>query len=184
MVGQEGSRRQWTGLEDSSADPVWVVRGLSIMGGDGLPENYRAAAVNRAELQQLAEERIRDAKALLDARRWSAAYYLAGYAVECGLKACVLARVATAAEVIFEDRRFSEKCWTHSVEDLVKLAGLEAARVADVAADRVLRGNWLIVKDWSENSRYQRTSHQTAKSLYRAITNRTHGVMQWIKARW
>lgn len=140
--------------------------------------------MNRIELQQLAEERIRDAKALLDARRWSAAYYLAGYAVECGLKACVLARVAAAAEVIFEDRRFSERCWTHSIKELVRLAGLEAAEAAEAAADRTLRENWLIAKDWTENSRYQKSSHQKAKRLYRAITNRTNGVMQWIRARW
>jgi hypothetical protein len=38
----------------------------------------------------MAGERVRDAAALLKARRWSAAYYLAGYAAECGLKACVV----------------------------------------------------------------------------------------------
>ncbi len=31
---------------------------------------------------------MRDAEVLLDAGQWSGAYYLAGYAVECGLKAC------------------------------------------------------------------------------------------------
>jgi HEPN domain-containing protein len=46
-------------------------------------------AVNRTQLQQLAEERVRDAKALPNAGQWSGAYYLAGYAVECGLKACI-----------------------------------------------------------------------------------------------
>jgi hypothetical protein len=43
-------------------------------------------AVNKDELRQLAQDRILDAKALLAARRWSGAYYLAGYAVECALK--------------------------------------------------------------------------------------------------
>jgi hypothetical protein len=47
------------------------------------------AVMNRAELQRLAKERISDAKVLLAARHWSAAYYLAGYAVECALKACI-----------------------------------------------------------------------------------------------
>jgi len=49
--------------------------------------------LNRPQLHQLAEDRVLDAKALLDAGRWSGAYYLAGYAIECGLKACVLAYV-------------------------------------------------------------------------------------------
>jgi len=39
----------------------------------------------------MAEERLRDAKALLDGQRWEFAYYSAGYAVECALKSCVLA---------------------------------------------------------------------------------------------
>jgi HEPN domain-containing protein len=43
--------------------------------------------VNRQEARQLADEWVVDAKLLLDAGRWHAAYYLAGYAVECGLKA-------------------------------------------------------------------------------------------------
>lgn len=51
--------------------------------------------MNRTQWQKLAERWLEDAKALLDAERWPAAYYLAGYAIECGLKACVLVRVAT-----------------------------------------------------------------------------------------
>jgi HEPN domain-containing protein len=46
--------------------------------------------VNRAELRQLASDRIEDARILLAGGRWSAAYYLLGYAVETGLKACIL----------------------------------------------------------------------------------------------
>lgn len=45
--------------------------------------------MNRTQLQILAEERARDAEALLNAGRWSGAFYLAGYAIECGLKACI-----------------------------------------------------------------------------------------------
>ncbi len=140
--------------------------------------------MNRRQWQRLAERWLVDARALLKVRRWAAAYYLTGYALECGLKACVLARVAATAEVIFEDKKFSEKCWTHSIPELVKRAGLETARAADAATNLSLGQNWLVVKDWSEASRYQDTSHQKAKRLYRAITDKKNGVMQWIKARW
>ncbi len=140
--------------------------------------------MNRLAWQQLAERWLVDAKAMLDAHRWSAAYYVAGYAVECGLKACVLARLAAEAEVIFEDKKFSEKCWTHSLLELVKLADLEATRVADAAANAALGKNWLFVKDWSEKSRYQTSSHQKAKKLYNAITDDPNGVMPWIRAHW
>src|SRR4051795_13146320 len=95
----------------------------------------RAVAVNRVQWQQLAARWLADAQGLLDGHRWSAAYYLAGYSVECGLKACVLARVAVSPEVIFDDRKFSKKCWTHSVLELVKHAGLESTLAADVLAN-------------------------------------------------
>lgn len=140
--------------------------------------------MNRVGWQQLAERWLVDAKHLLDDHRWSAAYYLAGYAVECGLKACVLARVAAKPEVIFEDRKFSEKCWTHSVGELVKQADLEGIRAADAAANPLLAKNWLLVKDWKEQVRYQTTSHQKAKKLYAALADQPNGVMQWIRAHW
>jgi HEPN domain-containing protein len=140
--------------------------------------------VTRTEWQQLAERWLADAKALLDARRWSAAYYVAGYAVECGLKACVVARVAAAPELIFQDKRFSEKCWTHSPADLVKVAGLEEDRVAEVAANPAFKENWNVAMAWSEQARYNTMTHHEAKRLYGAITNQANGVMPWIRARW
>jgi len=45
--------------------------------------------MNRGDFQQLAEEHLRHAKALLDAGLYSGAYYMCGYAVECALKACI-----------------------------------------------------------------------------------------------
>jgi HEPN domain-containing protein len=140
--------------------------------------------VNRVQWQQLAERWLLDAKDLLDHHHWSAAYYLAGYSVECGLKACVLVRVIATPEVIFETKRFSEYCWTHDLLELVKQAGLESTRAADIAGNSVLAGNWLVVKDWSEKSRYATTPHHKAKKLYQAITASPDGVMQWIKTRW
>ena len=140
--------------------------------------------MNRLQWQQLAERWLVDAKLLLDAHRWPAAYYLAGYAVECGLKACVLVRLATVPEAIFEEKRFSEKCWTHDLLELVKLAGLEAARQADIQANPAFGRNWQVVKDWSERARYATTTHQKAKKLYSAITDHANGVMPWIGSRW
>jgi hypothetical protein len=140
-------------------------------------------AVNRAELQRLAKDRILDAKALLAARRWAGAYYLAGYAVECGLKACVLAYVEKTG-IIFEDRKYAEKCWTHDLEELVRLSGLTELLGREIGANPAQGRNWLIVRDWSELSRYLRGSHQRAKKLYRAITEKPDGVMTWITNHW
>jgi HEPN domain-containing protein len=138
--------------------------------------------VNTAELQWLAEERLREAKALLRLRCWSGAYYLAGYAVECGLKACIIKCLMTTDQ--FPERKFSEQCWTHDVERLVSLAGLKAKCDSDAAADPTLDEYWGIVNDWTEASRSVRTTKTTAEKLYRAIADKKHGVFQWIKSPW
>lgn len=45
--------------------------------------------MNRVDFRQLAGLRIAEAKVLLDNNLYAGAYYLAGYAVECALKACI-----------------------------------------------------------------------------------------------
>ncbi len=124
-----------------------------------------------------------DAQALLAAGRWAAAYYLAGYAVECALKSCVLAHIIRTG-VIFEDKRYAERCWTHNLEELVKLANLEKEWGLARGADPILEGYWTIVRDWSETSRYQQKTQAEAQDLFGAITDPTSGVLPWIKVRW
>ena len=45
--------------------------------------------MNRSDFQQLADVRIDEAAVLFAQGKYDGAYYLAGYAVECGLKACI-----------------------------------------------------------------------------------------------
>src|SRR4051812_46109040 len=118
--------------------------------------------MNRAEWQQMARERARDAEVLLAAGQRSGAYYLAGYAVECGLKSCVLVRLAGEPGLIFEERRFSDRCWTHDLEKLVELADLTVLLDADLAANVALNNNWLALKDWTESARYQMSTEAKA----------------------
>lgn len=140
----------------------------------------------RAEWQQLAEDRILDAQAHLvtGVDRWSAAYYLIGYAVECGLKSSVLARVAAHPEVIYQDRQFSNSAWTHDLERLLIVANLKAIRDADAVAIPALYTNWQRVKRWNEQSRYEQKAQVEAQRLFDAVTDPNDGVMQWIRARW
>jgi HEPN domain-containing protein len=139
--------------------------------------------LNRTELQELAEERVRDAEALLQAGQWSGAYYLAGYAVECGLKACILAYIERTG-AIFDDRRFSEKCWTHDIEALMKLADLEAELGLSIAGRPDLGQNWRIAMGWTESARYRRKIEVEARKPYEAVTEPINGVLPWIKTRW
>ncbi len=139
--------------------------------------------MNRAQLRQLAEDRILDAECLLASGRPAGAYYLAGYTVECGLKACIMAHVE-AAGAIFQDKKFSEKCWTHDLEELVKLANLKPALDADTAANAALFANWGVAKDWKETSRYEQRTRPQAQALFDAIDNKPDGVLQWIRNHW
>lgn len=139
--------------------------------------------MNRTHWQLLAEERILAAQALLAAKQWSSAYYLAGYAVEFGLKSCILVHVETTG-IIFKEKKFSEQCWSHDVEELASLAGLDAQLDAELAANAAFWDNWLIVKVWNEKSRYEQQTQTRADELYNAITDRANGVMPWIRSRW
>ncbi len=139
--------------------------------------------MNRTQLQKLAEDRVVESLALLDSGHWSGAYYLVGYAVECGLKACILAFIDRTG-VIFRDKDFAKKCWTHDIEELVKLAGLERDRGFDISANLELGVSWAIVKDWNEVARYQQWTELQARRLSEAVTDSSNGVLPWIKGHW
>ena len=139
--------------------------------------------MNRDQLRQLAEDRILDAACLQASGRPAGAYYLAGYAAECGLKACILAHVE-AAGAIFTDKRFSEKCWTHDLDALVELAGLKSALIADTGSNTSLHDNWTLVKAWKEISRYEQRTQAEAQAMFDAIDGKPDGVLQWIRNRW
>jgi HEPN domain-containing protein len=137
--------------------------------------------MNRAQLQDLAEERARDAEALLKAGQWSGADYLAGYAVECGLKACI-AKLINQHD--FPDKEFAQKCYTHKIETLVEVAGLGLQRKSDAASNSALGSNWLIAKDWDEKARYQHWTEPQAREMISAVTDTKSGVLPWIKGHW
>ncbi len=138
--------------------------------------------MNRSDFQQLADVRIDESAVLFAQGKCDGAYYLAGYAVECGLKACI-ARL-TSQDDYPPKPKFIHDYYSHEIDKLVKIAGLTAQRDADAAADPVLLANWDIVKDWSEESRYERKKQAQAQQLIAAITDAAHGVLPWIKRRW
>lgn len=139
--------------------------------------------MNRADFQQLAELRINEATALLalPAPMPDGAYYLAGYAVECALKACIAKSYGPEE---WPEKAFVIDCHSHEILKLVRLAGLEGAKTAGVAANPNLGTNWDLVKDWSERSRYERHSLTKAQRFHFAVNHPTDGVLPWIKNHW
>jgi hypothetical protein len=139
--------------------------------------------LNRTELRQLADDRVLDARSLLNTSRWSGAYYLGGYAMECGLKACVLAFVEKTGQ-IFRDKRFSEKCFTHNLIDLIDVAGLKKEHEDLLKTNPAFALYWGVAKKWTEAARYQQKSEKEARELDEAITNDPDGVLRWIRTNW
>ena len=133
--------------------------------------------MDRRDLQQLSRIRLVEAKALLRLGRYDGVYYLAGYAVECALKACI-AKETKKHE--FPDKRRVNESHTHVLADLVNLARLEDSHLDRLRTDKAFRDNWELVRFWSEQSRYRRSRPEDAHALLKAAD----GVITWIKLHW
>jgi HEPN domain-containing protein len=137
--------------------------------------------MNRDDLRRIARLRLREAHVLLRSEHYQGAYYLCGYVIECGLKSCIAKQTR---RYDFPEKKTVDASYTHDLTKLVKVAGLQPVLEQEMKDDPVFGVNWLVVKDWSEESRYQERTKREAHDLYAAITNRTHGVLRWIKQHW
>src|ERR1035441_574344 len=108
--------------------------------------------MNRNDLQGLARTRIQEANTLLEAKHPGGAYYLAGYSIECALKACIARKTR---RFDFPEKTRVLQSYTHSLRELLRVAGLEDVMVTDSGASKALGDNWKIVCDWDESSRYE-----------------------------
>ena len=118
---------------------------------------------------------------MLNLGLWDGAYYLAGYAVECAIKACI-AKGTQRYE--FPDKRKVESSHSHNLRELIRVAGLEDPRLERAGKDPEFRTNWDVVQSWSEQSRYRRHSPESAQELLVAVGDTRHGVISWIKLHW
>lgn len=137
--------------------------------------------LTKDDLQRLAEMRLEDATLLLKANKASSAYYLAGYAVELGLKACISKLFQNN---VIPDKSFVNAIYTHSLENLMSTSGLLPQLKADMKADPVFGSYWGIVTKWKESSRYEFWDPVSAANLIKAIVDKDHGVFPWVKKRW
>lgn len=137
--------------------------------------------MNRRDFQRIAQIRMQEADALLKSRNYSGAYYLCGYAVECGLKACI-AKLIKQYE--FPNRKTVNDSYSHDLVQLVRVAGLNTELDIAKGTDPNFELNWTIAKDWSEESRYRLHRRQASLELYNAIADPVHGVLPWIERYW
>jgi HEPN domain-containing protein len=137
--------------------------------------------VNRKDLQTLSGIRLKEAKALFDLGLYSGSYYLAGYAVECALKACIAKKTG---RYDFPDPALVKNLFVHGPKELLAKANLSQLRAEDAKADLAFRTNWDIVERWSPESRYTIHSREEADLLVTAVASARHGVISWIKQHW
>jgi hypothetical protein len=137
--------------------------------------------MNRNDLRRIARIRLKEATVLLQGGCYDGAYYLCGYAAECALKACI-AKTTRRSE--FPDLEKVKDSYTHKLPALLKVAGLNALLDAECTAHPAFKVNWTTSIEWSEKDRYVEHDEHKARALYRAITDRKHGVMRWIRQYW
>jgi hypothetical protein len=146
--------------------------------------------MNRADFQALANLHLRHGEALLNAQLFAGAYYITGYAVECGLKAAVakLFRYTADFEFPAPEKRGAGRgldLYSHDLPFLIKVAGISLDWANELDADGVLKDNWNIVKDWTPESRYQLArSAKEAQDYFLAVADTSHGVLKCIGKFW
>ena len=138
--------------------------------------------MNRSDLQRLADVRLHEAYALFTASSFDGAYYLAGYAIECALKACVAKQTR---EFDFPDKRLVERSYSHNLIQLLEVAGVKAAFEEAGVEDQGLRESWGVVQNWSEASRYALdVTEKSAQDMLAAVGDEVSGVLPWLKKYW
>ncbi len=136
--------------------------------------------MRRVDLQKLSDAKFEDALLLFNNRRFSNAYYLAGYSIETALKACISKQISTDT---IPDMGWIKAIYTHDFAQLVGLAGLKKEH-QKIMADKEFAGNWAIVSEWKPEFRYTSTDPYSAQLMLEAIGNPDKGVLQWIKQYW
>jgi hypothetical protein len=112
---------------------------------------------------------------------YDGAYYLAGYAVECALKACI---AKDTRRHQFPDKKKVDLSHSHDLVQLIRVAGLEDEHRGRLRHYPDFEANWEVAKRWSEQSRYRKHSRESAHELLLAVTDKSHGVITWIKLHW
>jgi HEPN domain-containing protein len=134
---------------------------------------------DRETFLQLAELRLSEARLLLANGRPSGAYYLAGYAIECALKA-IIATDFRANEI--PDLKYVRDIYTHDLSALFRLAELEQELDAEKKINPDLYQRWEVVKGWSERARYEVWLEADASVMLNAIDGE-EGLLRWLQNR-
>lgn len=116
------------------------------------------------ELRVISEDRLEDARVLVDAQRLDGAVYLCGYSVELALKAriCLTLGWSGFPETSLEFQGL-QSLRTHDLEVLLRFSGVEGAITAKYLAE------WSVILNWDPSKRYARSGTSTPQEANRMI---------------
>ncbi len=117
-------------------------------------------------MRAIARARVRDAQALLRARRFDGVFYLAGYAIEVALKAriCRTLRWSGFPETSSEFNGL-QSLRTHDLEILLRFSGVEGRVKGRFLAE------WSAVLAWNPGKRYQAIGQSTPQEATNMVTS-------------
>ena len=138
--------------------------------------------LDRIKLCRLADRYAADSEILLKNRRWSSAYYLSGYAIECALKACIAKQIRRHE---FPDLATVRDSYTHDLGKLLNLALLTEPLQERSKIEVQFGLYWTeTVTQWRETSRYEQTTQVMAEEMIRAVNDAEKGILPWIQLYW
>lgn len=142
------------------------------------PKLSKKSVISRDRLTMTGSSRLDEALALREAGFWVGAIYLAGYAVECFLKAAICKTLDWA------DMRATFT--THDLELLLVHTGLEnQMRSAAAVYDNFRRITYVWPEDRGELLRYRdpaKYTRQDAENFLEWVSGR-EGVVTWLRGR-
>lgn len=123
-----------------------------------------------------AQTTLKTAESLLGRKEqdWVNIYFLAGLSVEHAMWAvrCRKGRLMEADYHVVPG---------HSLQRLLNHAGLNIDLTSATRQNGKLWPNWLAVRDWDSNRRYQQVGPVLAKDTLEAVRSYKYGVMSWLK---
>lgn len=137
--------------------------------------------LTRQLLQKNAQLKLDDSILLFQNGSYSNSYYIAGYAIEIGLKACIARHFR---EGVIPDKKLVNDAYSHDFDKLLGVAGLRGDLIGYKNENVNFEANWGIVSQWNPESRYEQTDRSTAQYFLHAIEDQTNGVFKWIIQHW
>jgi|SRR6056297_1494029 len=144
------------------------------------------------QILNLVDQRIREAKILLENGEADGAFYLAGYSVELILKwkVCQNFEISNLyanknLPTIDGVKKLKNATYTHNLYSLLLFSGLRKKFDKEkVNKPKLQKANSLLFSCWNENVRYKPCNHKETKDvedLLTLLTDTKTGLIRWIK---